>query len=227
MNRDAFLAQTPLFAGVDPSDVGAMLNCLGMFERHFTQGSRIHRMGDEISTVGIVEQGRVRIENVDVWGNVSIVGLRGAGDMFGEVYAAVPGEPLLVDVVADEDSTVLFLNLGKMLASCPKRCPRHELVARNLTTALARQSLAFSRRIFHVAPKTIRGKLLAYLSDRAERAGTREFDIPLNRQQLADYLGVDRSALSAELSRMRAAGIIECRRSHFVLLGEGGRTAGR
>lgn len=218
MNRNDFLARTPLFAEVDPADIGAMLACLGMSERRYARGSYIHRMGDKIATVGIVTEGRTRIENVDAWGNVSIMGLRGPGEMFGEVYAAMPGEPLLVDVVADDDCAVLFLNVGKMAVSCPERCPRHGQVARNLTVSLARQSLAFSRRLFHVAPKTIRGKLLAYLSDVAERTGSQEFDIPLNRQQLADYLGVDRSALSAELSRMRAAGLIECRRSHFKLL---------
>jgi CRP-like cAMP-binding protein len=87
-----------------------------------------------------------------------------------------------------------------------------------MTAIIAQQSLALSRRIFHVAPKTIRGKVLAYLSDEAEHAGSREFDIPFDRQQLADYLGVDRSALSAELSRMSKDGILKTHRSHFVLL---------
>jgi len=86
-----------------------------------------------------------------------------------------------------------------------------------MTAIIAQQSLDLARRILHVAPKTIRGKVLAYLSDEAERAGAREFDIPFDRQQLADYLGVDRSALSAELSRMAKAGLLETRRSHFVL----------
>ena len=142
---------------------------------------------------------------------------RYAGGMFGEAYAAVPDEPLMVDVVAAEDTTVLFLNLSKVLATCPRACPHHSRTSANMTAIIARQSLALSRRILHVAPKTIRGKVLAYLSDVAERAGKREFDIPFDRQQLADYLGVDRSALSAELSRMQKAGLIETRRSHFVL----------
>ena len=123
----------------------------------------------------------------------------------------------MVDVVAAEDTTVLFLNLSKVLATCPRACPHHSRTSANMTEIIARQSLALSRRILHVAPKTIRGKVLAYLSDVAERAGKREFDIPFDRQQLADYLGVDRSALSAELSRMQKAGLIETRRSHFIL----------
>lgn len=174
-------------------------------------------MGDVIGTVGLVLEGSVRIENVDVWGNVSVVGVCGSGGMFGEAYAAVPDEPLLVDIVAAEDSTVLFLNLSKVLSTCSHACANHARASRNMTAIIARQNLALSRRIFHVAPKTIRGKVLAYLSDEAERVGSREFDIPFDRQQLADYLGVDRSALSAELSRMQKADILESRRSHFVL----------
>ena len=172
MKRSELLAMTPLFSGSKPEEIDTMLGCLAARERRYGKGARIHRMGDVITTVGLVLEGSVHIESVDVWGNVSVLGVKGTGGMFGEAYAAVPGEPLMVDVVAAEDTTVLFLNLSKVLA---------------------------------------------YLSDVAERAGKREFDIPFDRQQLADYLGVDRSALSAELSRMQKAGLIETRRSHFVL----------
>ena len=219
MDRNAVLAKTQLFAGSTPEEVDSMLGCLGARERRFTKNAYIHRMGDVISTVGLVLAGSVRIESVDVWGNVSVMGATGTGGMFGEAYAAVPDEPLMVDVIAAEDCAVLFLNLKKVLTTCPHACPHHSRTANNMTAIIARHSLALSRRIFHVAPKTIRGKVLAYLSDMAERTGRREFDIPFDRQQLADYLGVDRSALSAELSRMQKAGLIETRRSHFVLKG--------
>ena len=217
VNRDEFLARTALFQGSTPEEIQGMLGCLDARERHFESGEYIHRMGDVIKTVGLVLSGSVRIESVDVWGNVSVVGVTGAGGMFGEAYAAVPDEPLLVNVVAAEECTVLFLNLRKVLTTCSHACPNHSRTSNNMTSIIARRSLALSRRIFHVAPKTIRGKVLAYLSDEAERTGSREFTIPFDRQQLADYLGVDRSALSAELSRMQKAGLIETRRSHFVL----------
>ena len=218
MDRSGFLTRTSLFSGSSPEEISAMLGCLDAHERRYAQGARIHRMGDVIKTVGLVLEGSVRIENVDVWGNVSVVGVRKPGGMFGEAYAAVPDEPLLVDVVAAEDCAVMFLNLSKVLSTCSHACVNHARASRNMTTIIARQSLALSRRVFHVAPKTIRGKVLAYLSDEAERAGSREFDIPFDRQQLADYLGVDRSALSAELSRMQKAGILTTRRKHFELL---------
>ena len=217
MNRNEFLAGTPLFKGSAPDEVGAMLGCLDVHERRFDTGEYLHHMGDIIKTVGLVVEGSVRIESVDVWGNVSVVGVTGAGGMFGEAYAAVPDEPLMEDVVAAEDCTVLFLNVAKVLTGCPHACPHHARTSTNMTAIIARRSLALSRRIFHVAPKSIRGKVLAYLSDESEHAGSRSFTIPFDRQQLADYLGVDRSALSAELSRMQKAGLIETRRSRFVL----------
>ena len=105
-----------------------------------------------------------------------------------------------------------------MLATCPHACPHHARASANLTAAIARRSIGLSRRILHVTPKTIRGKVLAYLSDEAEREGSNEFEIPFNRQQLADYLGVDRSALSSELSRMQRDGLIKTNRSRFKLI---------
>ena len=217
MDRTGFLAKTQLFAGSKPDEIQSMLSCLDARERRFARGAYIHRMGDVIKTVGLVIDGSVRIESVDVWGNVSVIGVAGPGGMFGEAYAAVPNEPLMVDIVAAQNCTVLFLSLAKVLATCPHACPHHARASANMTAIIARHSLELSRRILHVAPKTIRGKVLAYLSDISERTGSREFDIPFDRQQLADYLGVDRSALSAELSRMQKAGLIETNRSHFVL----------
>ena len=217
MGKSEIIAGSPLFAGSTPGEIDAMLECLKARERRYKAGARIHRMGDVISTVGFVLEGCVRIENVNVWGSVNMLGTMESGDMFGAAYAAVPGEPMLVDVVAVRDSKVLFLDLAKVLTTCPRTCPHHCKVSANMVATIARRNIEFSRRIFHMAPKTIRGKVLAYLSDMAERAGSREFDIPFDRQQLAGYLGVDRSALSAELSRMQKAGLIETHRSHFML----------
>jgi CRP-like cAMP-binding protein len=218
MDRDKLLATTALFRGSKPEEIAAMLGCLGMRTRKYRAGERIHRMGDVISTVGLVLEGAVRIESVTVWGDVSVIGTAGPGQMFGEAYAAVPDEPLMVDVVAAGACEVMFLEVAKVLATCPHACPHHARASANLTAAIARRSIGLSRRILHVTPKTIRGKVLAYLSDEAEREGSNEFEIPFNRQQLADYLGVDRSALSSELSRMQRDGLIKTNRSRFMLM---------
>ena len=217
MNEE-FLISTPLFRGSTPDEVSAMLRCLEARERSYSREERIWHMGDITTSIGVVIKGSARIESIDVWGNVSVMNHVRAGQLFGEAYAA-SGEPLMVDVVAAEDCRVLFLDVAKVLATCSHACPHHARTSSNLTAAIARQCLSLSQRIFHSAPKTIRGKVLSYLSEQAERSGSSEFDIPFNRQQLADYLGVDRSALSAELSRMTQDGLIETNRSHFKLIG--------
>ena len=211
------LKRTQLFAGVGEESLSAMLSCLGARSCSYQKGEYVLRQGAHLSDILVLVEGELHIQKDDYWGNRSILGHIAAGEMFGEAYAAVPNEPLMVDVVAVEDTVVLFLNLAKMQTTCTHACPHHARISASVTAIIARKSLDLSRRILHVAPKTIRGKVLAYLSDIAERTGENEFDIPFDRQQLADYLGVDRSALSAELSRMQKAGLIETRRSHFVL----------
>ena len=217
MERSEFLTKTQLFRGSSPQEIEAMLGCLAARERRYKAGARIHRMGDVIATAGVVLEGSVRIESVDRWGNVSVLGVKKVGEIFGEAYAAVPNEPLMVDVIAAEDTAVLFLNLAKMLTTCTHACPHHARVSASVTAIIARQSLNLSRRILHVAPKTIRSKVLAYLSDVAERTGENEFDIPFDRQQLADYLSVERSAMSKELCKMRDEGILSFDKNRFVL----------
>ena len=216
--HEEFLATTALFENTTAEEVDAMLGCLGTRAKTYDAGEYIHHMDDFINSVGVVLEGSVRIESVDVWGNVSVIGVRKPGQLFGEAQAAVPNEPLMVDVIATTKCRIMFLEAAKVLSTCSHACPNHRRASTNLTRLIARQNLALSRRILHVAPKTIRGKVLAYLSDEAERAGSPEFDIPYDRQQLADYLGVDRSALSAELSRMARDGVLRTNRSHFVLL---------
>lgn len=217
MDYAVFLSTTPLFKGSTPEEINAMLGCLDARVKHYKAGSYIFRMGDTIQSIGLVLEGRVRMENVDAWGNVNVIATDGPGQLFGEAHAALPGESLMVNVIAAEKSTVMFLNLKKVLNTCSRTCPNHSRTSMNMTAIFAQRNLELSRRIFHAAPRTIRGKVLAYLSYESERAGLPEFTIPYDRQQLADYLGVDRSALSAELSRMQKAGLIETRRSHFVL----------
>ena len=139
MDRDKLLATTALFRGSKPEEIAAMLGCLGMRTRKYRAGERIHRMGDVISTVGLVLEGAVRIESVSVWGDVSVIGTAGPGQMFGEAYAAVPDEPLMVDVVAAGACEVMFLEGAKVLATCPHACPHHARASANLTAAIARR----------------------------------------------------------------------------------------
>lgn len=213
------LSQTILFRGISPQEIESMMNCLQAVEKEFPRDAIIHYAGNTISSMGLVLSGSVSIENDDVWGNKSILDRVLPGHVFAENYACLPGEPLMVNIVAAEPSKILFMNTDKMFTVCSDACGFHNRLIRNMLIISAQKSLNLSRRIMHTSSKTIRGRLLSYLSYQVKLHGKNEFDIPFNRQQLADYLSVDRSALSYELSKMQRDGLLQVKRSHFVLLG--------
>ena len=194
-----FLSHTRMFRGTTPEEIRAMLGCLDARRRSYEKGEYIYTMGDCVDSLGLVLSGGVRIESNDVWGNTSVMGHVAPGFVFAEVYAAVPDEPLMVNVIATEDTEVLFLNVSRILTSCTHACTHHSKISQNLLNVFAHKNMNLSRRIFYTSPKTIRGKLLSYLSAQAIRRGSNTFTIPFNRQELADYLGVDRSALSMKI----------------------------
>ena len=219
------LTMSPLFAGIPEGEIDALLQCLGAVERHFAKGEVIFPEGEPIECLGVVRSGRVLIQYCDVFGTASMLGSAGVGDTFGEAYACCPGEPLQIEAVAAEDTAVLLLNVQRILTTCPNSCAFHAGLIRNLLTVCAQKNLTLSRRMLHTTPKTIRGRLLSYFSERVKVTKSRRFALPFNRQQLADYLGVDRSALSAELSKMQRDGLIRydrktveiCRTEHLPL----------
>lgn len=212
------LADTMLFRGIDEDEISAMLSCLQPYERSYQKGEAIYRIGDVVHAVGVVLEGSVRIERTDAWGATAVLALIEPGDAFAESYACAGDVPLLVNVMANEPTRVLFLDVSCMMLPCSAACGHHGKLAANLLALTARKNIALSQRSFHVMPRTIRGKLLAYLSTEAARAGSRRFTVPFTRQQLADYLGVDRSALSAELGRMQREGLLRTDRRRFELL---------
>lgn len=214
-----FLSQTALFRGVSPAEVLAMLACLQAEQRRYPRGSTIYHAGNSVRALGLVLSGSVSIENDDVWGNKSVLDRLGPGQVFAETYACLPGEPLMISAVAAEETEVLFLDVGRALRAGPDACCFHSRLTENLLFISAQKNLNLSRRIFHTSAKSIRGRLLSYLSFQAARQGSCDFVIPFNRQQLADYLSVDRSALSNELSKMQRDGLLRVDRSHFTLLG--------
>lgn len=205
-----FLTKTALFRGIPPVELEEMLRQLRAETRRYPRGGVIYHAGEAVSAMGLVLSGSVSIENNDVWGNKSILDRVGPGQVFAEAYACTPGEPLMIQAVAAEPAEILFLEVGGGL---PGR------LLENLLAISARKNLKLSRRMFHISAKSIRGRLRSYLSFQAAQHGSRTFEIPFNRQQLADYLGVDRSALSNELSKMRREGLLEVTRNHFTLLG--------
>ena len=213
-----FLSRTALFQGSEPDQVKEMMKCFYAREKHYHKGEIVLYMGDLVKDLGLVLSGSVTIERDDLLGNRSIFGHAGPGQIFAETYACVPGEPLMVNVVADEDTDILFLDIGRVLTTCRSTCTHHSMLIRNLLLASARKNLGLSERIMHTSPKSIRGRLISFFSAQAARQGNRSFSIPFNRQQLADYLCIERSAMSAELSRLQKDGLLQTERCHFCLI---------
>ena len=204
------MTSSPLFRDIAPADLASLLDCLDARERAYEKGAWLLRRGERTDRLGLVLSGTVHILREDFWGSRSIVGLAGPGEIFAESYA-LAGEPLEVSVLAASDARVLFLRVETALTDCGQ-------LTRNLTALLAEKNLTLTRKMRHMARRTTREKLLSYLSAQALRAGTAEFDIPLDRQQLADFLAVDRSAMSAALGKLRDEGVLEFRKNHFRLL---------
>ena len=165
----------------------------------------------------MVLEGTVHMMKEDVWGNVMIFGEACPGALYGEDYACAGVKHLEVGVVAKTDVKVLFLDIQKVLTVCSNGCEFHSKIIRNLLSSIAERTLEMTRKVEHMSQRSLRDKVLSYLSSEAVRAGSKEFTIPFNRQQLAEYLSVDRSALSAELGKMRDEGMLEFWKNQFKL----------
>ncbi len=216
---EGFLSGTPLFKDMDRKDVQDMLACLGSYTKTYEKGAFIFREGERTQSMGMVLSGSVHIETEDFWGNRSIISDIGPGELFGEAYACLKDEPLMVNVQAVSRTKVLFLEMGKVIRICPRSCPCHSRLIDHLLMIMARKNLLLSHRILHTMPKTIRERLLAYLSYLSVRQEGNWVTTPFNRQQMADYLNVDRSALSAEIGRMQKEGLIEVEKNRFRIRG--------
>lgn len=213
-----FLMTTALFRGLTEPEIKKVLPCLKAVQKSVQKDEFIYRVGDHIHTLGVLLAGKLSIENDDLWGNKTILNMITPGNIFAETYACIPGAQLMVNVVAVEDSALLYLDITHLLETCANSCTFHHKLIRNLLTISAQKNLNLSRRSFHTSAKTIRARLLSYLSYESSMQGSYEFDIPFNRQQLADYLGLDRSALSNELSKMAKDGYLLVNRNHFVII---------
>jgi CRP-like cAMP-binding protein len=222
MENYAIVARSPLFAGIAGDDLPGLLKCVSARRERFRKNQILLRRGEKTNHIGVVLAGTVHIIREDFWGNRSIVGLVGPGDLFAESYALTE-EPLEVSALAATDGEVLFLDSSRIVSGCQNVCGFHAQLSRNMVAVLAGKNLALTAKMRHMARKTTREKLMSYLSAQALRVGRPEFEIPMDRQQLADFLGVERSAMSAALGKLRDEGVLEFRKNHFRLLKIGDR----
>jgi len=217
-NLTKVLSLSPLFEGILEKDVLPLLSCLTFKEREYSPGETILAEGDRVDSVGLIISGRAHISMNDFWGNRSIVADLSPGDIFGEVYALSGGTSLSgVEVVAYQPSEILFLNFKRMITVCSSACDYHNRLISNLLKIIGEKNLMITEKMRCLTKRSTREKLLSYFSLESKKQGNNQITIPFNRQELADYLSIDRSAMSSELSRMQDEGIIEYKKNSFIL----------
>ena len=211
------ICSSKLFSGISENELTAMMSCLDMKVKDFPKEALILRNGETVESVGLILSGSILIVQDDIWGNRNILSKAGPGKTFATAFACAPGSKLNVDVIAETPVTIMLLNINRIFNVCPSACAHHNQIIRNVLGELAEKNLHFSEKLKHMGQRTTRSKIMSYLSEEAQRSGTYEFNIPFSRQQLADYLGVERSGLSLELGKMRNEGLLDFHKSHFVL----------
>ena len=212
------LQNNRLFMGMNPEEIDTALNALNARHQTFEKGETILHAGGQTDCVCLVISGSVTIENNDMWGNRTILNIMGPDDFFAETYAILKEEPMMVDAVANEPCKILSLRIGALSESSFKPQPWSNRLVRNLLMISANKNLMLSERAFHISPKTVRGRIMAYLNSVSLKRHSKIFDIPFDRQQMADYLNLERTALSKELGRMKREQIIRFQKNHFEIL---------
>lgn len=212
MDFEAILANCRLFKGLTAEKIDAELKKLGANDKTFNKGNEVLHSGESVKEIYILLSGSVSIVNDDFWGNRTILSKLCAGSIFGEAYACL-GSLSSVSVIANEDTEILFFDAEKILTN-QEIAPR---LVGNLVAVLASKNVMLTGKIGHISKRTTREKLLSYLSDCSDKAKSPSFTIPFNRQELADYLCVDRSAMSSELSKLQSEGLLIFNKNSFQL----------
>lgn len=211
------LRNSPFFQGMTEEEILSVLHCVNATVQHKQKDEYILRVGDRTESMGLVLRGSVLVLQEDLWGHRNIMHRIGPGEYFAEPFAATAGSVLNVSVVADEDSEIMMLNMKRFLKTCPHACAHHGRMVRNLVSVMARRVLDLNEKLTHMAKRSTREKLLSYLSAESIRQGKLAFTIPYDRQQLADYLSVERAAMSVELGKLQKEGLLKTNRNHFEL----------
>lgn len=211
------LKSSPLFEHINGEDLVNMLGCIGGAVYTYKKGQSILCEGDRADKIGIVLSGRVQIIRMDYYGNRSILAELGKSQLFGESFACAGINGLPISVVAVEDSSVMLMDITRIISSCTSACHFHNQMIHNLLRAVSIKNITLNKKIEITSQRSTREKLMTYLLMQAKETGRNSFDIPYDRQELADYLEVERSGLSAEISKLRRAGILESKNNHFIL----------
>lgn len=219
MNRYMeILLRVPLFKGVAVNQLEELLVCLEATAHLYHKNETIFFPGDPVRSIGIVCTGAVQVAREDFTGNRTILALLGAGELFGEAFVCSGADTYPVIVTAVELSEVIMIDYRKIITTCPTVCSHHALMIENMMWVLAQKNILLNRKIEVLSARGTRKKLITYLAGQAQMAGSKQFTLEFDRQQMADYLCVDRSAMSAELSKMQKEGLIAFHKNRFEIL---------
>jgi len=211
------LKTVKLFKDIEEADLQPLLSCLSAKKVHYNNGEIVFLSGESIRKFGIVLSGQVNVVQDDYYGNRSILARIDIGNLFGESFACAEAETIPFSVIAMMESEVLFIDCHRLSFPCAKACSFHSRLIQNMLSIVSMKNISLTQKIEFTSKRTTREKLMAYLSAEAKKAGSSHFIIPFNRQELADYLSVERSAMSAELSKLRNDGILSCHKNQFEL----------
>ena len=216
MDTLPILAQSLLFQGVSLSDLPHLVRCLQPKEVTYPKDYTIIEEGDLLDELAVIVTGSVTVVRHDFWGNRTLVAKLGPGDIFAETVACT-ADKSVASIITEEKTVVLFLSVQKIISTCSSACVFHQAIIANMIKLLAHKNLVLMQKMNHITKRNTREKLLSFLSEQAKSGGSQQFTIPFDRQQLADYLCVDRSAMSSELGKMKSDGLIEYTKNTFVL----------
>lgn len=208
----------PIFKGIEESSMESLLTCLNARKKTYKKNEIILLAGEAVSDVGIVLSGKVQILREDIKGNRMIMTSLETGSLFAETFACANIQTIPVTVSTATESVVLFIDFRRIVNTCPNACVSHIQLIHNMITILAQKNLMLNQKIEHLSKRSTRDKLLSYLSEQAVLHKASEFVIPYNRQELANYLCIDRSAMSNELCKLRDEGILSFNKNQFRLL---------
>lgn len=212
------MEKSALFSGIRPEDYKPMLHCVGYRTVHYKKGEIIFPEDERVQHIGVILTGAVDMVKEDLWGGKTIMTRMQPGALFGESFACGADSVATVCFTAAEESEILFMPFGKIMRSCSIACEFHHRLLENMVRLIAGKNRDLMHKIDVVSRKTLKEKIMAYLSAQSQAADSRYFEIPLGRSELADYLCADRSALTRVLSEMKCEGLIDYDRNTFRIL---------
>ncbi|MBF4692743.1 Crp/Fnr family transcriptional regulator [Fusibacter ferrireducens] len=212
------LESIPLFRGIDRQDIVNMLGCLNPRMSSYQKNQPIASIGDPFLGLGIILEGEVIVAKENIAGNRMIITVLKKGDMFGEMMSFSMHTTWIAAVTAQTQSQIIFISPEKVISQCEKMCSGHKKLIENILAIMAKKALLLNRKVEYLTIKTLRGKLCAYLLETQKRTQDVFFELPMNRDEMADFFNVARPSISRELSKMREDGWIDFHKSTFKIL---------